>query len=441
MALKSKLGRLKKHMKIEPERPSSFEQADQDCNEHPSKTEDMHKEIPFLNKWTDQQTEPKWFEEHYTMVREVRYPIDTKHGHYLFAELSSIIDQWQSYDAAHPLSSHPLSAKGKRMDELLFFDTETTGLSSGAGNRIFLLGFGQVTDKEVIIKQYFLPGPEAEVSFYHHFLTDVSNMKNLVTYNGKAFDWPQVKTRHTFVRDQVPKLPKFGHYDLLHASRRLWKEILPSCKLSVVENEILGFIRVEDTPGYLAPMLYFDFLQEQDPDFVTGIIKHHEWDMLSLITLYIHLSKSLFKAEKKEESLHTIEKHEIARWFDYIGEKEKALELYEDIISSDRPAEKDILFKTMHQAAKLLKQNKDFESAKSYFYRLLEHQAYAIDSAIELSKILEHKDKNINKAFELAENGYEHFHATLHQRTTKENKRLEAELLKRIERLQKKLVI
>ena len=45
----------------------------------------------------------------------------------------------------------------------------------------------------------------------------------MVTYNGKAFDWPQVKTRHTLIREHVPKLPPFGHFDLYHAARRMWK--------------------------------------------------------------------------------------------------------------------------------------------------------------------------------------------------------------------------
>ena len=45
--------------------------------------------------------------------------------------------------------NHPLSAKGMNQG-LFFFDTETTGLIWWAGNTIFLLGYAQVTDKEVV---------------------------------------------------------------------------------------------------------------------------------------------------------------------------------------------------------------------------------------------------------------------------------------------------
>ncbi len=113
------------------------------------------------------------------------------------------------------------------------------------------------------------------------------NYKTLVTYNGKSFDWPQVKTRHTLVRDHVPKLPAFGHFDLYHAARRLWKHKLDRLKLSVVEKEVLGVERVDDIPGFLAPMIYFDFIESKQPDGMIGILKHNEIDIL--ITCYAYI--------------------------------------------------------------------------------------------------------------------------------------------------------
>lgn len=61
--------------------------------------------------------------------------------------------------------------------------------------------------------------------------------------------------------------------------------------LGTVEKEELSVYRKEDTPGYLAPMLYFHFLKTQDPDLMAGVLHHNEQDVLSLISLYIHLSK------------------------------------------------------------------------------------------------------------------------------------------------------
>ena len=82
-----------------------------------------------------------------------------------------------------------------------------------------------------MLKQHILSQPGSEVPLYKSFLERI-DYTNMVTYNGKAFDWPQVKTRHTLIREHVPKLPAFGHFDLYHAARRLWKHRLERIKLS-----------------------------------------------------------------------------------------------------------------------------------------------------------------------------------------------------------------
>ncbi|PNB46269.1 hypothetical protein C1X64_36925, partial [Pseudomonas sp. GW456-E7] len=89
------------------------------------------------------------------------------------------------------------------------------------------------------------------------------------------------------IRDRLPKLPEFGHFDLLHGARRLWKHKMDRVSLGTVEKEELGIRRQEDTPGYLAPMLYFHFVKAQEPDLLKGVLHHNEMDVLSLISLYI----------------------------------------------------------------------------------------------------------------------------------------------------------
>ena len=107
-------------------------------------------------------------------------------------------------------------------------------------------------------------------------------------------------------------LPAFGHFDLFHASRRLWKHKLERLKLSIVEKEVLGIERKDDIPGFLAPMIYFDFVESKHPEGMLGILKHNEIDILSLVTLYTHLTFQLLwirSAANKTES------YEVGRWF------------------------------------------------------------------------------------------------------------------------------
>ncbi|MFC0471441.1 ribonuclease H-like domain-containing protein [Halalkalibacter kiskunsagensis] len=375
--MKNKLNRMKHHMGISGVQQPII----------PAKDITKIETIPFEKEWSAFQTSSYWFENEYILIREKQYPLSHQHGRYSLSDTKDIVYKWHDH-----LYSHPLSTKGRKVEELIFFDTETTGLSSGVGNSIFMLGYCQIKSNCVRVKQYFLPGPESEVAFYHHFLTDVGELGSLVTYNGKAFDWPQVKTRHTFVRDQVPSLPKFGHFDLLHATRRMYKDALPSCKLSIVEKEILLFERVEDTPSYMVPMLYFDFLNEPDPELVKGIFQHHEWDVLSLMSLYTHLSSLILKSESNQ--VQPRERYEVARWYEAIGEKEIAMHLYEQLMGIGKDTAEASLF----AFAKGQKQEQSWRRAYEGFTSLLETKAYMYLAALECSKICEHQFKDFEKA-------------------------------------------
>ncbi|MBU8906049.1 ribonuclease H-like domain-containing protein [Desertibacillus haloalkaliphilus] len=423
MSIKSKLNRYKKHLQIEEKQTPSLEE----------KTEKANKatvDVPYLEQWQALGATPLFFDDQYTLLRTVEYPLDHWHGRYQFQQLQEAIERWNEVEASHPLTS-----KGKEASDLVFFDTETTGLSSGTGNTIFLLGYSRIENKKVIVKQFFLPGPHHEVALYHHFLTDVGNLENLVTYNGKAFDWPQLKTRHTFVRNEVPKLPSFGHFDLLHGSRRLWKEILPSCRLSVVEQDILKFTRTNDTPGYLAPMLYFDFLNEQDPRFVEGVLTHNEWDVLSLMGLYTHLTNQL--VDVKTSHVSAKEAYEIGRWYEQFGEVETAYEFYQKAADIEGP----VKHQALHAIALLNKKQKKYDKAASTWEHLLERSPYPKPTyAIELAKIYEHQSKDYEKALTYAKMAYQLWGEK--ERLLKKQENAERlTFIKRIERLTKKIEV
>ncbi|QOY34860.1 ribonuclease H-like domain-containing protein [Anaerobacillus isosaccharinicus] len=407
MSLKNKLLRMKGHMQLPEKREPHVE----------TRTTDDGQD------WSSISGTPLFLDEQWTIFREVHYPIDYKFGVHRFSELKGVIQLWNEADL-----NHPLAATGIKENQLVFFDTETTGLGTGTGNTIFLLGYCHIEDDVVKVKQFFLPGPAHEAAMYYHFLDDVQDLSNLVTYNGKAFDWPAVRTRHTLVRDKVGKLPKFGHDDLLHASRRLWKDTLPSCRLSIVEKEILSIERDGDTPGSLAPLLYFDYLREKDPKIIEGVLKHNEMDVLSLIVLYIHLSKKLLN--KASTSMN--EMYEVARWFEKEKEMTRATLLYEQVTKSQSPRQNDALL----ALGLIFKKEKKLEEAVDCFLQLADKESGpSVRACIELAKLYEHQFKDIEKAFFYTELAY---HRQKHiSRLLKERKLLQ-ELKLRSERLNNK---
>lgn len=377
MSLKKKLNRLKPHL-------ASSEKANENLKHQRIILDD---EIPFLNEWTKAGVKPYYFDENYCLIREVNYPLTYQHGKYSFGDFVTAVQAWNQTEI-----EHPLSAAGHRPNELFFFDTETTGLGGGVGNTIFLLGHARINGEQVTLKQHILPHPGAEIPLYQSFLESI-NYKTLVTYNGKAFDWPQVKTRHTLIRDHVPKLPAFGHFDLFHAARRMYKHKLDKLKLSVVEKEVLGFERKDDIPGFLAPIIYFDFIERKNPEGLLGVIKHNEMDILSLISLYVHLTFQLLRIDKQQTAKETFE---VGRWYAALGQYNQAKQAFSDIISD----EVDIDYPAMNALAFEYKRERNWHSACELWKKVAEacEPLIQVEACVELAKIYEHRLKDIEMA-------------------------------------------
>lgn len=345
--------------------------------------------IPDWDKWKNFDTKLYTFDQQYCFIREVTYSIEEQHGKYYFKEFLKAMDLWQKFPG-----SHPLSAKGLQPENLFFFDIETTGLYSGTGNIIFLLGYARFVDNKIVLKQHFLPEPGYEVALYNSFLESV-DYTTLVTFNGKAFDWPQVKTQHTLVKEHVPKLPAFGHFDLYHASRRLWKDLLENVKLVTVEKEILGIERKDDVPGHLAPMIYFDYVKHKEPEGVFQILEHNEQDILSLITLFTHLS---FQILTNENGQFSEVKMLIGKWFDSLGEQKLAEEKF---ILAAREGN----IEAKYFLAFYLKRAGRFEEAKTLWMEVINDAPLSIQKSacVELAKLFEHQYKNIELAIQFVE--------------------------------------
>lgn len=344
-------------------------------------------EIPFLKRWEEENVFPYFLDKEYCLIRESKYPLSHQHGHYQFQDFLTAIDLWNKQAV-----NHPLSAAGHKADDLFFFDIETTGLGGGVGNTIFLLGYASVSNEYLIVRQHLLPSPGAEIPLYQSFLENV-NYKTLVTYNGKSFDWPQVKTRHTLVREHVPKLPAFGHFDLFHAAKRLWKHKLERMKLAIVEKEVLGFERLDDVPGFLAPMIYFDFIETKKTEGMLGILKHNEMDILSLVTLYTHLTFQLHGIDLNQTRP---ESYEVGRWYAALGEKEEAKKVLTTLIDGN-----DL---TSYHAKLVLayqyKKEKNWEKARELFSEVVQSsdERMVLEASFELSKIHEHRIRDLNLA-------------------------------------------
>lgn len=171
-------------------------------------------------------------------------------------------------------------------EALCFVDTETTGLSGGAGTIAFLVGIGTPRGGTFSVTQYFVADYPGEPDLIDALAAELGEDRVIVSYNGKSFDVPILRSRFALHGRQL----RIGRQiDLLHISRRLWRSKIGACTLHAIEESVLGVERDDDVDGFLVPDLYFDYLKTGDPSVLGSVFSHHLYDVVSLATLLEHI--------------------------------------------------------------------------------------------------------------------------------------------------------
>ncbi len=189
--------------------------------------------------------------------------------------------------ALETIRQEPLVLPGTQdigADQLLFMDTETTGLSGGSGTLVFLLGVGRLEGRELVVRQYLLTSFSGEAPLLTSAGDWLRENETLVSYNGKSFDVPLLATRGRMagVPDPFSKMP---HLDLLHPLRRGFRERWPSCRLANAERNLIGFHRQNDLPGAEAPAAWFEWVRHREWRRLSGVLEHNRLDLISLVAL------------------------------------------------------------------------------------------------------------------------------------------------------------
>jgi hypothetical protein len=167
----------------------------------------------------------------------------------------------------------------------LYVDTETTGLAGGTGTVPFLLGLAWMDPDSgaFIVEQCLLRRLGEEAPILALFAERVARASMLVTFNGKAFDLPLLRTRYVMNRLPAPAEPP--HLDLVHVARRIHKARLKTRTLVAIEAEILGRLRVGDVAGGDIVATYAHFLRTGDDEALLGVVEHNEHDVLAMVAL------------------------------------------------------------------------------------------------------------------------------------------------------------
>ena len=186
--------------------------------------------------------------------------------------------------------SHPLvlgAAGLHEPEDYVFLDIETMGLFS---RPIILFGIGVMENGALNVYQYLLRDIAEEQAALSETMRHLSGeRKALVTFNGKAFDFPYIHDRLGYYGMDTPASDRIPHFDVLHFSRRRWRDQFPSLRLTALEREILHIHREDDIPGQMVPEFYETYLRTGNCGPLVPIVEHNRQDIISLAQLFFHL--------------------------------------------------------------------------------------------------------------------------------------------------------
>jgi uncharacterized protein YprB with RNaseH-like and TPR domain len=263
---------------------------------------------------------------HYIMAH--RYPADYRHGKILLSQMS--VEKLNGL-----LRLARCSRPDLNRERIIFLDTETTGVHGGAGMCPFLIGAGFFRGDDFCVTQYFMRDFDEEASMLLALGEFLGQFDVIVTYNGQAFDLPLVENRCVLSRLPSP-FDHLVHFDLLFMARRLWRAGHGSCRLTALEERLVGFLRGPDIPGSMIPRAYFDYLQGARSRSFRSVFSHNIYDIISLACLTIHASGQL--GNEPPSTGDPLDLYSLGRIFDADRNRDKSILYYEAALESPLPS-------------------------------------------------------------------------------------------------------
>jgi uncharacterized protein YprB with RNaseH-like and TPR domain len=354
-------------------------------------------------------------------LSESCYPLEHIHGRMPLGALLECTPAWLDMLAGDP--DEPC----RDFRRLAFLDTETTGLAGGTGTYAFMVGLGVFEGDGFAVRQYFMRDIPEEAAMLALVRRDLEPRSGLVTFNGRAFDWPLLETRFAMNRQPVPRTALY-HLDLLLPARRLWRRRLQSCALASLEEHVLELQRSnDDVPGWAIPGLYRDFLQWGRAEPLRRVFYHNAHDILSLATLAALLCRSV--REPLRILRHGEDLFSLAQRFEAQGDAATAMALYAHCLRCQLPAK--TRHAAMHRLSRLHRRAGEEQEALALWHSLAE--LGDLEACVALAKHYEHRTDDLAQARRMALRAL----GLLRQLRYPDRRRL-AELEHRLRRLEEK---
>jgi uncharacterized protein YprB with RNaseH-like and TPR domain len=298
----------------------------------------------------------------------------------------------------------------------LYLDTETTGLAGGTGTVAFLVGLAAFDESGLFVEQLLVRNLGEEAPMLSHLRGRIEAASALVTFNGKSFDMPLLRTRYMMSR--LPPPPDRPHLDLLHVARRVHRSRKAgggASKLTKLEERVLGYVREGDVPSGEVSQRYLDFLRGGSEAALLGVIEHNAQDVLSMVALVALYGEPLHEAG----SLAPADLVGVADTLRRAGAHGRALEAA--TLATDRGAGHDAL----RARARIARAMGQRDRALADLETLLA-EVDCPSARLDLAKLYEHHVKDAERALALVERGVAEDEAGVTKRKTRLGRKVAA---------------
>lgn len=313
--------------------------------------------------------------------------------------------------------------------QLVYLDTETTGLAGGTGTCAFLIGIGAVEGSQFVVRQFFLRDYPEEKAALAALAEALQSFQGVVTFNGKTFDIPLLETRYALARMKSP-FSRLLHLDALHPARRLWRLRLESCKLTDLEGAILGIAREGDVAGSEIPGIYFDYLRTGNAQGLQPVFYHNALDVVTLAALVVELARILGDTDHRTVT-SSLDLFSLSRMLERARATERSVATCQQALAKGLP--ESIEAQALWQLAAQHKRQRQHDLAVELWNELARREApFAIKALEELAIHHEHRRRDAATALEFTSIALERLRETSAPRSHFER------FVRRLERLRKK---
>ena len=280
-------------------------------------------------------------------------------------------------------------------DHWVVLDTETTGLESGTGTMVFLIGLVHWTPERTWRVQLLMPEPAAEAALLEAMAAELEGADLLISYNGRSFDVPRLRTRMRLQR-QDPVVLERPHLDLVHPARRLLSGWLSERRQVDLESALLGLPRHGDLPGSFAPEVYRNLLADGTDTGLAGVVEHNARDVDRLVDLALWFARCVddYPEPRLPEAVHLATARLLVRR-DRWPQAEARLRW---LVDADDPC---VATAARRLLADGLRRQRRFAEAVREWERIIVAAPHDVEAHVECAKLFEHRLRDLDRAHEV----------------------------------------